>query len=538
MSYCLNPNCVKPDNPDGLRNCEACGSLLLLQEQYQATRVLGRGGFGTTFLAIDVKLPGNPTCVIKQLRPAVSAPHILAMARELFLREATTLGKVGNHPQLPRLLAYFEAENEFYLVQEYVAGLTLQQEVKRFGAKNEEYVRQVLLEVLPILDYLHNCEVIHRDIKPANLIRREIDNKLVLIDFGAVKDKVTQAMVEGAPELSTFTSFAVGTPVYAPPEQMAMRPVYASDIYALAVTCIYLLTGKSPKEIERDNRTGEWKWKNHVHISEQLTQIMDKMLEDSVKNRYQNAMDVVRALQAQSTSAFTDNEYEDMSGSLSVPPRRQSPASPAPNSQGNPRSNNIGKSSGKSSYASSVSDNAQAARYRQSRMGGGNLGDRPLTGRLPLGSNTGRLRPGDLGSQVKRYTANQLLTAYSQGQRDFVDADLSNLVLRNRDLSGSNFANAKLENVDFKDAILASCNFGRANLQQANLAGANLTAAYLVKANLSNANLKGATLREASLSQTNLQGADLSGADLINATGVLQGQLDMAKKNWFTKLPK
>lgn len=98
--------------------------------------------------------------------------------------------------------------------------------------------------------------MIHRDIKPANLIRREIDNKLVLIDFGAVKDKVTQAMLENSPELSTFTSFAVGTPMYAPPEQMAMRPVYASDIYALGVTCVYLLTGKSPKEIERDSRTG------------------------------------------------------------------------------------------------------------------------------------------------------------------------------------------------------------------------------------------------------------------------------------------
>lgn len=535
MSYCLNPNCVKPDNPDGLRNCEACGAPLLLQDQYQAMKVLGRGGFGTTFLAIDVKLPGNPTCVIKQLRPAVSAPHILAMARELFLREATTLGKVGNHPQLPRLLAYFQTDNEFYLVQEYVAGLTLQQEVKRFGAKDEAYVRQVLLEVLPILDYLHKCEVIHRDIKPANLIRREIDNKLVLIDFGAVKDKVTQAMVEGAPELSTFTSFAVGTPVYAPPEQMAMRPVYASDIYALAVTCIYLLTGKSPKEIERDNRTGEWKWKSHVNISEHLTQILDKMLEDSVRNRYQHAADIIQDLQAQPTTTFTDDEYEDMSGSLSAPPRRHSSD---PNSQG---SNRRTSQTNKTSYASSVSDNAAAARYRQSRMGDGNIrGDRPMTGRLPLSnSNTGRLRPGgDMSGQAKRYTAAQLAKAYREGQTDFVDADLSNLVLRKYDLSGCNFANAKLENVDFKDAILANCNFGRANLQQANLAGANLTAAYFVNADLSQANLKGAILRESSLSRANLQGADLSGADLTGATGVLQGQLDMAKKSWFTKLPK
>lgn len=124
MSYCLNPNCPKPDNPDGLDICQACGSKLLLNDQYRAIKVLGRGGFGTTFLAVDTKLPGNPTCVIKQLRPAATAPHILTMARELFLREATTLGKVGNHPQLPRLLGYLENENEFYLIQEYVGGLT------------------------------------------------------------------------------------------------------------------------------------------------------------------------------------------------------------------------------------------------------------------------------------------------------------------------------------------------------------------------------------------------------------------------------
>ncbi|MFN3679865.1 protein kinase domain-containing protein [Thermosynechococcus sp.] len=527
MSYCLNPNCVKPDNPDDVDVCQACGSKLLLNDQYKAIKVLGRGGFGTTYLAIDTKLPGNPTCVIKQLRPAATAPHILAMARELFLREATTLGKVGNHPQLPRLLGYFENGDEFYLVQEYVEGLTLQQEVKRFGPKSEEEVKQVLQEVLPILDYLHKNSVIHRDIKPANLIRRDIDKRLVLIDFGAVKDKVTQAMVENAPELSTFTSFAVGTPMYAPPEQMAMRPVYASDIYALGVTCVYLLTGKSPKEIERDPRTGEWHWKRHVKtISPEFAALLDKMLEDAVKNRYQSAMDVLVDLQlltsqpasavaAPSISAVSSAD-DDLSSALAAPP-----------SQGRPRTP---KTTQRASYASSVSQNAQAARIRQSRMTGTQLGGPPVVG-TGLGQH---LR----AKVTPRMTATQVLTAYKRGERDFVDVDLSNVVLRNADLSGANFANANFTNADLKGCILANAVLREANFQGANLSDANFCGAYLVQANFEKANLRGAKFLDASISGANFTGADICGADFSIVSGMVQGQLDKTKKNWFTKLPK
>ncbi|MFN4269948.1 MAG: protein kinase domain-containing protein [Thermosynechococcus sp.] len=527
MSYCLNPNCAKPDNPDDVDVCQACGSKLLLNDQYKAIKVLGRGGFGTTYLAIDTKLPGNPTCVIKQLRPAATAPHILAMARELFLREATTLGKVGNHPQLPRLLGYFENGDEFYLVQEYVEGLTLQQEVKRFGPKSEEEVKQVLQEVLPILDYLHKNSVIHRDIKPANLIRRDIDKRLVLIDFGAVKDKVTQAMVENAPELSTFTSFAVGTPMYAPPEQMAMRPVYASDIYALGVTCVYLLTGKSPKEIERDPRTGEWHWKRHVKtISPEFAALLDKMLEDAVKNRYQSAMDVLVDLQlltsqpasavaAPSISAVSPAD-DDLSSALAAPP-----------SQGRPRTP---KTTQRASYASSVSQNAQAARIRQSRMTGSQLGGPPVVGTGPGQHLRAKVTP--------RMTATQVLTAYKRGERDFVDVDLSNVVLRNADLSGANFANANFTNADLKGCILANAVLREANFQGANLSDANFCGAYLVQANFEKANLRGAKFLDASISGANFTDADICGADFSIVSGMVQGQLDKTKKNWFTKLPK
>jgi serine/threonine-protein kinase len=255
MSYCLNPDCPQPKNPMHAAVCEACGSKLLLRDRYRVEKSLGQGGFGATFLAKDESLPGEPCCVIKQLRPATAGAHLLPMARELFEREARTLGKIGNHPQVPSLRDYFEDNEQFYLVQEYISGSTLQQEVKRSGPFSEAGVKQFLSEILPLLQYIHSQQVIHRDIKPANLIRREQDRKLVLIDFGAVKNQVSPAANNS--DQTALTNFAIGTPGFAPPEQMALRPVYASDIYAVGVTCIYLLTGKSPKDLDYNPSTGE-----------------------------------------------------------------------------------------------------------------------------------------------------------------------------------------------------------------------------------------------------------------------------------------
>ncbi|MEM6437831.1 MAG: serine/threonine-protein kinase, partial [Cyanobacteria bacterium P01_D01_bin.115] len=223
MSYCTNLDCPKPKNPPRVTHCQACGSSLRLRDRYRALRALGRGGFGATFLARDESLPGHPLCVIKQLRPSADAQHILDMARDLFQREAKILGKIGNHPQLPRLLDYFETNQEFFLVQEFINGKTLQQEVRQGGPFSEAGVRQFLSEALPLIQYVHDSEIIHRDIKPANLIRRDEDKKLVLIDFGAVKDKV--APVQESSDQTALTAYAIGTPGYAPPEQMAMRPV-------------------------------------------------------------------------------------------------------------------------------------------------------------------------------------------------------------------------------------------------------------------------------------------------------------------------
>ncbi|MFM1841742.1 MAG: Serine/threonine kinase, partial [Cyanobacteriota bacterium] len=185
MSFCVNPSCPHPKNPNNVQICQGCGGSLRLNGRYQTLGLLGKGGFGATFAAADVGLPGTPICVVKQLRPQTDDPNVFRMAKELFEREAQTLGRVGNHPQVPRLLDYFEDAQQFYLVQEYVKGHNLHQEIKKNGTFTEGSVKQFLTELLPILDYIHSQKVIHRDIKPANLIRRQTDQKLVLIDFGA-----------------------------------------------------------------------------------------------------------------------------------------------------------------------------------------------------------------------------------------------------------------------------------------------------------------------------------------------------------------
>jgi serine/threonine protein kinase, bacterial len=296
MSYCVNPDCPQPKNPIDAFLCQACGARLLVRNRYRVTKSLGQGGFGATFVAIDVSLPGEPICVIKQLRPSNNHEKFLRMARELFEREARTLGKIGNHPQIPRLLDFFEERRNFYLVQEYVSGHTIHQEVKQMGLFKEEKIRDFLIEILPVITYIHSQQVIHRDIKPANILRRDQDEKLVLIDFGAVKNYVAQLETQEGVEQASNTVFAVGTSGYAPPEQLAMRPIFASDIYALGVTCVYLMTGKSPKDIEYNPSTGEMMWQKHVQLSKHTTQVLSKMLEVSVRYRYQSAEEVQRAL--------------------------------------------------------------------------------------------------------------------------------------------------------------------------------------------------------------------------------------------------
>ena len=277
---------------------QMCGSKKLFRDRYEILQILGRGGFGITFLAKNTILPGKPLCVIKQLCPKVTNPQSWQRACMRFEKEARTLGQLGSHSQIPMLLDYFQANGEFFLIQEYVPGLTLAREVRQTGPKGETSVKHFLQELLPVLQYLHQHRVIHRDIKPQNLLRCEDDGRIVLIDFGAVKEQLVD-VCEKSINQAVNTNF-IGTRGFAPPEQFSLHPVYASDIYALGITCIYMLTAKNPLEFEYDANSGEICWQKEVNISNSFAQILGKMVKVTLNDRFKTADEVMKALGHQS----------------------------------------------------------------------------------------------------------------------------------------------------------------------------------------------------------------------------------------------
>lgn len=290
---------------------QLCGRDELFRNRYEILRMLGRGGFGVTFLAKDACLPGQPLCVIKQLCPKFNDPPSLETARQRFVQEAKTLSKLGSHSQIPLLLDYFVSEGEFYLVQEYIRGHTLARLVRRGGPVSEAGVKQFLRDILPLVQYIHRNQVIHRDIKPQNVIRCQDDGRLVLIDFGAVKEQIAQM---GDTSCKAPTTQFIGTVGFAPPEQFSLRPVYASDIYALGVTCLYLLTGKAPLEFDTDRITGELQWRDAVSVSDSFARILSKMVKISLKERYQSAGIILEAL----TSEFPQS---NLASCMTIRPR-------------------------------------------------------------------------------------------------------------------------------------------------------------------------------------------------------------------------
>lgn len=256
-----------PDSPDrrlnGNRDRIIGGEILkfyqtqsLFRDRYQVLRQLGQGGFGVTYLAQDVKLPGQPYCVIKQLCPKTNNDISLERAKVRFRREARALASLGSHSQIPQLLDYFTTCGEFYLVQEYIQGQTLAQEVRQNGRQTEAQVKYFLNQILPVVRFVHRNRIIHRDIKPPNIIKSSLDSRLVLIDFGAVREFL--ADIDDVHSYQAPASQFVGTPGFAPPEQLALRPCYASDIYALGMTCLFLLTARTPIEFDQSPRTGKF----------------------------------------------------------------------------------------------------------------------------------------------------------------------------------------------------------------------------------------------------------------------------------------
>jgi WD40 repeat protein/DNA-directed RNA polymerase subunit RPC12/RpoP len=300
MSYCLNPICSKPQNPTDGNFCLSCGSKLLLKERYRALSQLGEGGFGKTYHAIDLDRM-QESCVIKQFLPAPEIQghsQALAKAIELFSQEAVRLYELGKHDRIPGMLAYFEQDKRLYLVQEFVDGQNLLQELERHGTYSESQIWQFLTDLLPVLKFIHENGVIHRDIKPENIILRQSDRALVLIDFGVSKQASGTVLTGNRGTMA-------GTPGYAPDEQIRFGEAYkASDLYALGATCVHLLTGLHPSTLY-DPWGAKWLWQeklpNGVAVSQKLVAILDKLLKDRVSDRYQSIDDVLTDIHSSSS---------------------------------------------------------------------------------------------------------------------------------------------------------------------------------------------------------------------------------------------
>lgn len=285
MTYCLNPQCPKPQNPKGNRFCQNCGAKLLLKERYRALKVIGQGGFGKTFVAVDEDIPSKPLCVIKQFLP--EGNNNLEKATELFAKEAIRLDTLGKHPQIPELLAHFEQDNRLYLVQEFIDGQNIALELAQEGPFKEPEIREFLLSLLPVLEFIHENNVIHRDLKPENIIKRNGDGQLFLVDFGAAKFATGTSLVN--------TGTIIGSPAYAAPEQTLGKAIFASDIYSLGITCVHLLTQVDPFDLF-DVTENAWAWRDYLltPVSQDLKQILDKMIERATKKRYQSASEVLQ----------------------------------------------------------------------------------------------------------------------------------------------------------------------------------------------------------------------------------------------------
>lgn len=306
-------------------NCQGANAIIgkILGDRFQIIQHLGGGGFGQTYLAEDLQQPSNSPCVVKQLKPKSKNPDTLQTARVLFEREAKALYQLGNHPQIPRLIDDFEEDEEFYLVQEFIDGSELKHELHVGKPLGETQVIALLQEILQILEFVHDRSVIHRDIKPSNLIRRKQDGRLVLIDFGAVKQVSTQIV---HPEGQTTLTVAIGSPGFMSNEQLSGKPRFCSDIYAVGMLGIQALTGIPANQLPEDPRTSEIIWRDRealpvdveVEVSPQFADVLDKMVRYDYRQRFQTATEALQAI----ASLKNPSNYYETSGTytLTSPP--------------------------------------------------------------------------------------------------------------------------------------------------------------------------------------------------------------------------
>ncbi|MBD2566889.1 serine/threonine-protein kinase [Anabaena lutea] len=337
--YCTRPHCSRPKNHfadlDDITNlkttqqkyCTSCGMPLILRDRYLPIKLLGQGGFGAAFLAIDRDTPKMRQCVVKQFQPSGNlTEEALEKARTLFTQEAETLEEIGNeHKQIPNLFAFFtitlpslqpsQPNQFFYLVQEYIDGQNLEEELIQNGNFSEVQVLEILREILPVLTFIHDRGIIHRDIKPSNIMRRR-DGKLFLLDFGAVKQ------IANSPSGSAASTgiYSMG---FAPPEQMSGSQVFPStDLYAFAVTLLTLMTGQEANQLF-DAYTNQWKWRSQITVSPRLADILDKMLLAAASQRFQSAQEVLEAL-------FAPSVPPTVLPQPPLPPIQQPPQRPIP----------------------------------------------------------------------------------------------------------------------------------------------------------------------------------------------------------------
>ncbi|NEO97498.1 MAG: serine/threonine protein kinase [Symploca sp. SIO2E9] len=311
--HCTRPGCSYPhnvfadlDNKTTLQTveqkyCTSCGMPLILRGRYIPLRLLGQGGFGAAFLAKDRDTPTCRQCVVKQFQPTGDlTPKQLEIAQNLFRREAEVLERLGrSHPQIPDLFAFFSLstpslqpgkEDEFfYLVQEFIDGQDLEEELKSKGQFSQAQVLEVLLEILKVLKFVHSHGQIHRDIKPSNIMRQR-HGRLYLLDFGAVKEVTAAGSASGGKSTRIYSG------VFAPPEQIRGSQVYPStDLYSLAVTAITLLTGQNPETLY-DSYSNQWLWINYSPVSDNLEAVLNRMLLPVPEQRFQSAQEVINAL--------------------------------------------------------------------------------------------------------------------------------------------------------------------------------------------------------------------------------------------------
>jgi WD40 repeat protein/serine/threonine protein kinase len=266
----------------------------LLDGRYQIIEVIETGEFGQTYLAKDIRRPGEPQCFVKHLRPGTTEPKLINTTRRLFQKEAEVLEKLGQHDQIPQLFAYFEENEEFFLVESFVAGHSLSTEIVTGKPLTEEKMIALLKELLEILVFVHGQGVIHRDIKPGNLIRRYSDNKLVLIDFGSVKE------IHIAQRQAPVT-VRIGTLEYMPIEQFQYNPQLNSDIYALGMIGIQAMTGLPAYDLPKlrdlkNSNKGEIVWRHLATCSQALADVLDNMVRYDFRERYQSAAEALADL--------------------------------------------------------------------------------------------------------------------------------------------------------------------------------------------------------------------------------------------------